>query len=87
MRFVGKEGMDIDGLAGETIARFVREGFIRTAGDIYRLPEHRDEIAAMEGFGAKSADNLVQAVEAARKEESICLSILCGSGKPPWRIS
>lgn len=68
MRFVGKEGMDIDGLAGETIARFVREGFIRTAGDIYRLPEHRDEIAAMEGFGAKSADNLVQAVEAARKD-------------------
>ena len=68
MRFVGKEGMDIDGLAGETIARFVRAGFIRTAGDIYRLPTHRDEIAAMEGFGAKSADNLVQAISAAQKD-------------------
>ena len=68
MRFVGKEGMDIDGLAGETIARFVREGFVRTAGDIYRLPEHRDEIAALEGFGDKSADNIVQAVETAKRD-------------------
>lgn len=67
MRFAGKEGMDIEGLAGETIARFVREGWIRRASDLYRLGEHRDEIAALEGFGAKSADNIAQATEAAKK--------------------
>lgn len=67
MRFVSKEGMDIDGLAGETIAKFINRGFIKTIADIYRLDAHRDEIAAMEGFGPKSADNIVAAVAAARR--------------------
>lgn len=70
MRFAGKEGMDIDGLAGETIAKFVREGWIRRASDLYRLGAHRDEIAAMEGFGEKSADKIAQAVEEAKKGRS-----------------
>ena len=83
MRFVGKEGMDIDGLAGETIARFVREGWIRTAADFYRLGAHRADIAALEGFGQKSADNIASAVEKARKRRPeqllVALSIpMCG---------
>lgn len=67
MRFVAKDAMDIDGLAGETIAKFINSGFIKTPADIYRLGAHRDEIAAMEGFGPKSADNIVAAVAAARR--------------------
>ncbi len=83
MRFVSKEGMDIDGLAGETIAKFVNRGWIRTPADIYRLGAHRDEIASMEGFGPKSADNIASAIEAARKRSAVnflvSLSIpLCG---------
>lgn len=82
-RFVSKIGMDIDGLAEETLAKFVNMGWIKTVADIYRLPEHRDEIASLEGFGAKSADNIRDAVEAARTRPAVnflvALSIpLCG---------
>ncbi len=83
MRFVSKEGMDVDGLAGETLAKFVNRGWIRTFADVYRLGRHRDEIAALEGFGAKRADNIRDAVEAARARGAVAfinaLSIpLCG---------
>ena len=84
MRFVSKDGMDIDGLAGETLAKFVNRGWIRTFGDIYRLGDHAREIAAMEGFGEKSARNLQTAIEQARTRSAVqflvALSIpLCGA--------
>ena len=83
MRFVSKDGMDIDGLAGETLAKFVNRGWIKTFGDIYRLGDHAREIAAMEGFGEKSARNLQDALAAARTRRAdrflVALSIpLCG---------
>ena len=83
MRFVSKDGMDIDGLAGETLAKFVNRGWIKTFGDIYRLGSHRDEIMMMEGFGDKSADKIRDSIEAARRRSAVkflvALSIpLCG---------
>jgi len=70
-RFVSKEGLDIDGLAGETLEKFVNAGWIRTPADIYRLGAHRDSIAAMEGFGPRSADNIRDAVENARDRSAV----------------
>ena len=70
-RFVSKEGMDIDGLAGETLVKFVNRGWIKTAADIYRLGAHADEIAAMEGFGRRSADNICAALAAARRRGGV----------------
>ncbi|MBR1870206.1 MAG: NAD-dependent DNA ligase LigA [Kiritimatiellae bacterium] len=70
VRFVSKIGMDIDGLAAETLAKFIDAGFVKTFGDVFRLGRHRDEIAAMEGFGAKSADNIVAALANARKRSA-----------------
>ena len=83
MRFVSKDGMDIDGLAGETLAKFVNRGWIRTFADIYRLGAHHDEIMMMEGFGDKSADRIRDSIEAARRRSAVkflvALSIpLCG---------
>ncbi|MBQ6489831.1 MAG: NAD-dependent DNA ligase LigA [Solobacterium sp.] len=65
-RFVSKQGMDIDGISEQTLARFINAGWIRSYGDVYRLPAHRTEIAEMDGFGEKSAQNLTDAVEKAR---------------------
>ena len=83
MRFVSKDGMDIDGLAGQTLARFVDKGWIKTVADIYRLGEHKNDIALMDGFLEQSAENITASVEAARKREAtrflVALSIpLCG---------
>ena len=83
IRFVSKDGLDIEGLGGETLVKFVNKGWLRTPADILRLDEHAAEIAAMEGFGEKSAANLCASLKTARKCDAVnflvALSIpLCG---------
>jgi DNA ligase (NAD+) len=57
--------MDIEGLGEETVSRLLRKGLIRTAGDFYRLTA--EQLTELEGFGAVSAANLVQAIQASRE--------------------
>lgn len=64
-RFVSKAGMDIDGISEATLSRFINEGWIHNIADIYRLKDHRDEIAQLDGFGDKSADNIMASLEKA----------------------
>ena len=65
-RFVSKSGMDIDGLSIETLRDFVGYGFVHSFADLYRLSRYAEEIQALEGFGKKSCDNLMAAIEASR---------------------
>ncbi|MBE6129522.1 MAG: NAD-dependent DNA ligase LigA [Erysipelotrichaceae bacterium] len=64
-RFVSKAGMDIDGISEATLARFISEGWISRYGDIFRLKDHAGEIAGLDGFGEKSAANLMASLEKA----------------------
>lgn len=61
--FASRRAMDIEGLGDRLIELFVERGLLRSAADIYRLHEHRDELLEMEGFGEKSVDNLLKAIE------------------------
>ncbi len=72
-RFVSKGGADIDGISEATLSRFINEGWIHNNGDIYRLTNHRDEIAQLDGFGDKSADNIVASIEKAKTIDDIKL--------------
>lgn len=72
-RFVSKSGMDVDGLSIQTIIRFMNLGYLKDFADIYHLQEHREEIAALEGFGEKSCENLLEAVEGSRKVHPVNL--------------
>lgn len=72
-RFVSKGGADIDGISEATLSRFINEGWIHNNGDIYRLVEHRDEIAQLDGFGDKSADNIVASIEKAKTIDDVKL--------------
>lgn len=72
-RFVSKQGMDVDGMSEATLARFINEGWIHNYADIFRLKEHRDEIAQLDGFGDKSADNLMNALDKAKQVDDIKL--------------
>lgn len=65
-RFVSKSGMDIDGLSIQTMLKFMNEGFISGFADIYHLKDHGEEIQEMEGFGEKSCDNMLRAIEKSR---------------------
>lgn len=83
-RFVSKAGVDIDGISEQTLAKFINLGWIRDFSDIYRLSERINEIAALEGFGERSATNLVKSIEKSRRVEAqrllIALSIpKCGA--------
>lgn len=66
-RFVSKSGMDIDGLSIQTMLKFMNEGFIKEFADIYHLSEHAEVIRQMEGFGEKSCDNMIRAIEKSRQ--------------------
>ena len=65
-RFVSKYGMDIDGLSIERMRDFVGLGFIHSFADVFRLSRYANEIRELEGYGQKSCDNLLAAIEKSR---------------------
>ncbi|MGI8414396.1 MAG: NAD-dependent DNA ligase LigA, partial [Solirubrobacteraceae bacterium] len=62
--FVG--AMDIDGLGEKQVSLFMELGWVRTAGDFYRLDAER--IASQTGFGPVSAGKLVAAIEQSKHQ-------------------
>ena len=69
-RFVSKNGMDIDGISEQTLAKFINLGWLNTYADIYRLPNYAQQIASLEGFGNKSAGNMMRSIEKSRTVEA-----------------
>jgi DNA ligase (NAD+) len=65
--FVSRDAFDIEGLGAKHIEAFWRDGLIKTPGDIFRLGTHAEQIRLREGWGEKSVDNLLAAIEARRK--------------------
>lgn len=65
--FVSRNAVNIDGISGQTLEKFIDRGFIKDYTDLYHLDRHRDEIVDMEGFGEKSYENIIKSVEASRK--------------------
>jgi DNA ligase (NAD+) len=62
--YASRGGLDIEGLGEERVERLREEGLVETLPDLYRLPERREELAALEGWGETSADNLIAEIEA-----------------------
>lgn len=81
-RFVSKEGLEIDGLSIQTLLAFINKGFIHRYQDIFHLSQYADQIREMEGFGQKSCDNLLAAIEKSRKTTpvkfiySLCIPLI-----------
>jgi len=65
-RFVSRQCMDIDGLSVETLVKFINAGFITDYVSIFHLADHREVMESMDGFGAKSCGNLLNAIEKSR---------------------
>ena len=65
--FVSKKGMDIQYLGNANIETFIQKGFIGNIVDIFKLATHKSELLKMEGFGEKSVDNLLSAIEESKK--------------------
>jgi DNA ligase (NAD+) len=59
--------MNIDGLGDEIMEDFFNLGFVQTITDIYALKNHRKDLIELEGYGNKSVDNLLEAIENSKK--------------------
>lgn len=65
--FVSRDAMNIEGLSEATLEKFIAKGYIHEYADIYRLEKYKEEIVALEGFGEKSYQNLINSIEASRE--------------------
>ena len=61
--YAGKKGLDIKGLSEATLEKLIAFGWLDSISDLYKLKEHRNEWIQKEGFGPKSVDNILIAIE------------------------
>ena len=67
IHFTEKDAMDIDGLGPAVLEALVREGIVKRPDDLYTMT--REDIAALDGMGEKSADNLLAAIDRSRQND------------------
>ena len=67
--FVSRNCMNIEGISIATIETFIEMGFIKEYADLYKLEKHKDKIVALDGFGEKSYNNLIDAINKSRDTE------------------
>ena len=60
--FISRKAMDIEGLGGETVELLFKEGLISNYADLYIL--RKEDLLPLERMADKSADNLIQGIEA-----------------------
>lgn len=65
--FVGRDAINIEGLSEATIEKLIAKGLVKELADIFHIENFKSEITAMEGFGQKSFNNLVNSVNKSRK--------------------
>jgi len=65
IHFVSRDAMNIDGLGPAVIAQLLDAGLIKDAADLYTL--EFEELLKLERMGKKSAENLLQAIEASKE--------------------
>lgn len=71
--YASRGAMDIEGLGTKVVDQLVELGWVADIGDLYTLHERREEIAALERWGERSAAKLLDGIEASK-------------GRPLWRV-
>lgn len=67
--FVSRKCMDIRGLSEATLECFISLGLLHNYKDIYHLSKHRAKLILLDGYGQKSIDNILEAIEKSRNVE------------------
>ena len=76
IHFASRDAMDIEGLGEAVIDQLADSGLVKTPADIYLLKV--DQLAEMERLGERSANNIISAIEASKKNELYRLIIALG---------
>ena len=67
--YVSRDAMDIEGLSEATLMKMIEQGFLSELNDLYTLEQYKEQIIAMDGFGEKSYNNLIQSIEKSRETQ------------------
>ena len=65
LHYAGRHAMDIDGLGEKIVDQLVDKGLVKDVAGLYALKE--EEVAALERMAEKSAQNLLEEIEASKK--------------------
>ena len=80
IHFASRDAMNIEGLGDRIIEDFYNFKFIGNLADIYSLKNHAKELVRLEGFGDKSVNNLLEAIE--NSKENSLEHLIFGLGIP-----
>lgn len=80
IHFASRNAMNIDGLGEKIIEDFYNFGFIKDISDIYSLKHHKDDLIRLEGYGEKSVNSLIEAIE--KSKENSLERLIFGLGIP-----
>ena len=74
--FVGKNAMDIEGLGPSIIEKLVSNKIVNNFADIYYLT--KEDLLHLDGFGLKSAENLINSIENSKNKSATKLLVALG---------
>ena len=63
---VGRDALNIDGLSESTIEKFINLGWLKSIKDIYHLSGYEKEMRSLGGFGKRSVEKILNAIEKSR---------------------
>lgn len=67
VHLASRRALDIEGLGPERVDRLMAAGLIGKLDDVFALPARREAFVALEGFGERSHEKLVAAIEGAKR--------------------
>jgi DNA ligase (NAD+) len=65
LHFAGRHAMNIDGLGDKIVDQLVEKGLVKDVADLYALRE--EQVSGLERMAEKSAQNLLEEIEASKK--------------------
>ena len=63
IHFASRDAMNIEGFGERIVEDFYNFGYLKSIRDFYNLEKYKEELSEIEGFGAKSINNLLENAE------------------------
>lgn len=67
IHYASRDTLNIDGFGDNIVEDFYNMGYLKNFSDYYKLKEKKHELMRLEGFGEKSIDNLLNAIEESKQ--------------------
>ena len=64
--FTSRDAMNMEGISENTLEKLLATGILSDFTDLYKLSDYKDVIVALEGFGEKSYEKMIDSIEASR---------------------